>query len=91
MVINGHFGRLATSPWAPCGSSSRASVGSVSGGSVADAIYGQQAAVITASLLLPRLVRFRDAPFYSTWIATGSRNALPKFPLIAMLLQPSKR
>jgi len=91
MVINGHFGRLATSPWAPCGSSFRASVGSVSESSEADAIYGQQAAAVTASLALPRLVPFRDAPFYSTSIAIHSRNAFPKFPRMAMLLEPSKR
>ena len=91
MVINGHFGRLATSPYAPWGSSSRVNVGSVSGSSEADAIYGQQAVVITASLLLPRLVRFRDAASISAWIATGSRNGLPMFPLMAMLLEPYKR
>ena len=76
MVINGHFGRLATSPYAPWGSTSRASVGSVSGSSEADAIYGQQAAVITASLLLPRLVRFRDAAFDLSM----DRNRIPKRP-----------
>jgi hypothetical protein len=47
--------------------------------------------VVTASLLLPGLVRFRDAASISAWIATGSRNGLPMFPLMAMLLEPYKR
>ena len=91
MVINGHFGRLATSPYAPWGSSSCVNVGSVSGSSEADAIYAQQAVVVTASILLPGLVRFRDAAFDLSMDRNRFRNALPMFPLMAMLLEPYKR